>query len=124
MRMKTAVLIFSVVMMSIPAFAQDLMSREDFRNAEWRMKSEYYQNLLKRGSSNIALDQTDFDVKYWELDIDVTNLVGEIIHGKVTMTSQCMVDGVSTVDYDFHSNMMVDSVFMGGSTVSFTRPSL
>jgi aminopeptidase N len=109
-------------MLSIPAIAQDLMSREDFRNAEWRMKSEYYQNLLKRGGSNIVLDQTDFDVKYWELDIDVTNIVGQIIHGKVTMTSECTVDDVTTVDYDFHSNMTVDSAFMGGNPVSYTRP--
>jgi hypothetical protein len=110
------------MMLSIPAIAQDLMSREDFRNAEWRMKSEYYQNLLKRGGSNIVLDQTDFDVKYWELDIDVTNIVGQIIHGKVTMTSECTVDDVTTVDYDFHSNMTVDSAFMGGNPVSYTRP--
>lgn len=70
----------------------------------------------------MTLDQTDFDVKYWELDVDVTNIVGQIIHGKVTMTSECTVDGVTTVDYDFHSNMTVDSVFMGGNTVSYTRP--
>jgi len=123
MKVKTAILICFILLSSVPTFAQKLMSREDFQNAEWRMKSEYYQNLLKRGSSSITLDQTDFDVRYWELDVNVTNIVGQIIQGKVTMTSVSMLDGLTSVDYDFHSNMTVDSAFMNGGPVSYTRPS-
>lgn len=122
MKTKAVILVCSFLLLTASVSAQKLMSREDFQNAEWRMKTEYYQYLLKRGSSNIILDQTDFDVKYWELDLDVTNIVGQIIQGKVTMTSESMVDGLTSVDYDFHSNMTVDSVFMNNNTVSYTRP--
>ena len=118
-------MLFPVVflMIAVPVFAQDMMSREDFRNAEWQMKSEYYRNLLERGGGSAILDQSDYDVKYWELDIDITNINGQIIYGKVIMTSESTVDGLATIDYDFHTSMSADSVFMGGSPVVFTRPS-
>ena len=123
--MKLKLMLFPVVflMIAVPVFAQDMMSREDFRNAEWQMKSEYYRNLLERGGGSAILDQSDYDVKYWELDIDITNINGQIIYGKVIMTSESTVDGLATIDYDFHTSMSADSVFMGGSPVVFTRPS-
>ena len=122
MRLRLIALAFLILSLATNVFAQKMMSREDFRYSEWQMKSEYYQKLLERNGGSVILDQTDYDVKYWELDVDVTNIVGEIVHGKVTMTSESMVDGLATVDYDFHSNMTVDSAFMGGNPVSYTRP--
>jgi aminopeptidase N len=123
MRMKLIVFMCLILGMGTDVFAQKTMSREDFRNSEWRMKSQYYQKLLARGGGNLALDQSDFDVKYWQLDVDVTNINGQVIYGKVTMTSESMVNGLTTVDYDFHNSMTVDSAFMGGSAVTYTRPS-
>ncbi len=122
MRLRLIAPVFLILALASSVFAQKMISREDFRNSEWRMKSEYYQKLLERNGGSVILDQTDYDVKYWELDVDVTNIVGEIVHGKVTMISESMVDGLATVDYDFHSNMTVDSAFMGGNPVSYTRP--
>ncbi|UCC80689.1 MAG: putative Ig domain-containing protein [Candidatus Zixiibacteriota bacterium] len=122
MRIKLIVVMFIILALAANTFAQKIVSREDFRNSEWRMKSEYYKKLLERNGGSVALDQSDYDVKYWELDVDVTNIIGQIIYGKVTMTSESMVNGLTTVDYDFHSNMTVDSAFMGGNTVSYTRP--
>jgi len=93
MNSKLIIFAASILLLSTNSFAQKKMSREDFRQAEWRMKSDYYQKLQARQGSNFALDQTDYDVKYWELDMDVTNIGGQIVSGKVTMTSECLVDG-------------------------------
>jgi hypothetical protein len=122
MKLRATITILCLILVSAPAFAQKIISRDDFQQSEWRMKSEYYQKLLARSTPSITLDQTDFDVKYWDFRLDVTNINGQVISGYVTMTSECTVNGVATVDYNFHSNMTVDSVFMDGDPVSFTRP--
>lgn len=122
MKSKLIMIAASILLLTANSYAQKMMSREDFRLAEWRMKSDYYQKLQARQGSNFALDQTDYDVKYWELDIDVTNINGQIVSGKVTMISECLVDGMTTVDYDLHSAMAVDSAFMYGNPVSYARP--
>lgn len=123
-QMKLRLFLASVMTLLLASsiLAQEL-SREDFRDNEWRMKAQYYQKLLERQSGGMLLDQTDFDVKYWDLHVNVTNIQGQIITGFVTMTSESVVDGLASIDYDFHSNMTVDSVRMYGSPAPFTRPS-
>lgn len=123
MKIKAIILILCAILMASPTFAQKTITRDEFRQSEWQMKSEYYKMLQARSSPSTTLDQTDYDVKYWDLRINVTNINGQVIYGNVTMTSECTVDGVTTVDYDFNSSMVVDSAFMGGESVSYTRPS-
>ncbi len=96
-----------ILFLSAALFAQEI-SRDDFRNAEWKMKSLYYQKLMERQEPGLVLNQSDYDVVYWELDIDVTNIAGEIITGKVTMTSESVVDDLSSIEYDLHYAMDVD----------------
>lgn len=113
-----------LLVMSVPAIisAQEI-TRQDFIKSESQMKSEYYKMLQERQEGDLLLDQNDYDVKYWDLAVTVTNIAGETISGKVIMTVQSVIDGMNTVDYDFHSSMIVDSVRINGQPASFTRPS-
>jgi hypothetical protein len=121
MRLKGFLVIMCVLGISVVAAAQE-MTRDDFINAEWQMKAKYYQSLLERQESNFLLDQNDFDVKYWDLSVTVTNITGPPISGKVITTVQSVINGLTIVDYDFHTQMVVDSVRINGAPATYTRP--
>ncbi len=120
--MKMKLLFAGILILSFSAalFAQEI-SHDEFRDAEWKMKSLYYQKLMERQEQGLLLDQSDYDVRYWELDIDVTDIAGETITGKVTMTSESVVDGLSSIDYDLHYALDVDSVRMYGNPTAFSH---
>ncbi len=101
-------------------FAQEI-TVQDFRNAESKMKSLYWEKLQARITPAVALSQSDFDVKYWELNIDVTDIAGETVTGIVTMTSESVIDGLTDIDYNYDSAMYADSVKMGGQDVAFSH---
>lgn len=119
-------MIFIAVLMAYSfSFAQDI-TPQGFRDNEWRMKADYYRSLRERaaeGGGGVLLDQTDYDVKYWELDIDVTDIGGQQVWGVVTMTSEAVVGNLTSIDYDYHYAMEVDSVKMSGSNVVFNHHS-
>jgi aminopeptidase N len=94
---------------------------QEFHQAEWRMKAEHWKHMQARLGSDLLLDQADYDVKYWELNINVTDNVNQIISGHVVMTSQVVAGSLTQAEYDLHSDMVVDSVLMGGQTVSYTH---
>ena len=110
-----------ILVLSVYLPAQDYDNMRQFHDAEWRMKVALHQKLENNLASDIILDMADYDVKYWNLELDVTDIAGQTITGKVTMTSQAVVDGVTNVEYNFLDNMDVDSVKAGGQTVSFSH---
>ncbi|MEE9554281.1 MAG: M1 family metallopeptidase, partial [candidate division Zixibacteria bacterium] len=118
MKLRLTFIAVLILALSAGIFAQEI-SRDDFRKAEWEMKSRFWKYQQEKQDQNLTLDQSDYDVKYWELDIDVTNIQGEIVSGKVTMTSEPVVNGLSTVEYDLHVSLSADSVFMSGQPVSY-----
>jgi len=120
MKLKTLAVTTFLLLLPVMLLAQEITPRE-FRNAEFKMKSQYWKQMLERQESGIILDQTDFDVTHWILDINVTDIAGETITGYVTMTSSPTIDGLTEVDYDFHSNMDVDSVMMNGEHVTYSH---
>jgi hypothetical protein len=127
MREKALLLVFGLLGISSIIAAQEtterVITRDEFINSEWEMKSKYYQKLLERQEGGMLLDQDDYDVKYWDLWVDVTNISGQIISGRVAMTVQSVVDSLVSIDYDFHSSMTVDSVRINGQPATYTRPS-
>ncbi len=120
MKFKSLLIMACLVLMASAIFAQEL-NQQQFRNEEFQMKSKYYEMLKARTSPGTILDQTDFDVKYWELRIYITNMTSQVISGKVTMTSQAVVNGVSTVDYNFHSDMIADSARINGQVAPLSH---
>ena len=121
MKSKMYVLLAILMLFPLIAFAQP-QSVKEFHQAEWQMKLAHWQELQKRNVGNLVLDQTDYDAKYWQVEIDVTDINGETISGKVTMTSASTIDGLNQIDYDLHSSMIVDSVFMSGEPVTYSHP--
>jgi len=121
--MKKLLLSAVFLMLAGTAFSQ-APTKEEFQKSEWQMKSDYYRNLRERADGGgLILDQTDYDVKYWVLDINVTDIDGEIVSGVVTMTSESVIDNLTTIDYDYHSSMEVDSVRMNGSPAVYNHHS-
>ncbi len=120
MKLKLTFIAVLILALSAAVFAQEI-SREDFRKAEWEMKSRLWQFQQEQQDPSLILDQSDYDVIYWELDINVTDIQGENISGKVTMTSEATVDGLASIEYDLHYAMDADSVFMYGEPVSYTH---
>ncbi len=120
MNSKLMLALIMILAFSAALFAQEI-SREDFRKAEWEMKSRFWQYQQEKKDQSLLLDQSDYDVKYWELDINVTNINGQIISGKVTMTSESVIDDLTIIEYDLHYSMTVDSLFMSGVPASYTH---
>jgi aminopeptidase N len=98
-----------------------VIPEDGFDGIEWKMKLDNWRAMQELNQTDDIQDQSDFDVKYWELDIDVTNISGQIVTGKVTMTSEAVISGLTEVAYDFHDAMSVDSVFMYNQPVSYTH---
>jgi len=121
MKSKMYMLVAIFAVMPFVTFAQQ-QPVKDYHQAEWEMKLRHWQELQKRLDGRIVLDQADYDAKYWQVEIDVTDISGQTISGKITMMSASTIGGLSEIDYDLHSSMVVDSVFMSGSPVSYSHP--
>ncbi len=120
MRGKILTLILCIVAIPLTLLAEQL-TPQDIRNIEWQMKTSYYDKLKERLNEPTILDQSDFDVKYWDLTLDVTDVSGQTISGKVIMTSQAVVNSLSTIDYDLNASMIVDSVKVGGQPAVYNH---
>jgi aminopeptidase N len=119
MRSKIVFLITCLLTAPTLLLAQQLPTPREILDSEGQMKTKLWQ--YQHQSEPTILDQNDFDVKYWELKVNVTNISGQMITGWVTMTSQATAATVSAVDYDFRTNMTVDSVRVNGQPATFTH---
>ncbi|MBD3168616.1 MAG: T9SS type A sorting domain-containing protein [candidate division Zixibacteria bacterium] len=116
---KAGISVIIIFLISSLSYAQDL-SIQDVRDMDWRMKVDKWMKLGKiQDRSNDLLDQEDFDVTYAELDIEITSFMDHLITGAVTMTCRSLVDGMNTVEYNFHTDLIVDSVKAGGQLTTF-----
>lgn len=119
--MKARILWSMIFVLCLSAYlpAQDYDGIRKFRDAEWQMKTALWQKIQKNLESDIILDMADYDVKYWEIKLNVTDLAGQTISGKVTMTSEVVADGLANAEYNFSNIMDVDSVKAGGQNASY-----
>ncbi len=122
MRLKIALLIALLIVVPGVLLAQ-MPTREDIMNAEWQMKTKLWHQMHDGQNEPTILDQNDYDVKYWDLRLTVTNIAGQSISGEVTMTSQSVIEGLTFVEYDFRYGMIVDSVFVNGQPANHSRQS-
>ncbi len=120
MRFIVITLIFCLAAFPVLLPAQEI-SKQDVLKAEWQMKTAMWQKMQAAHDNPAILDQSDFDVKYWDLAVEVTDISGQTITGWVTMTSTSTVDSVSTIDYDFRAGMFVDSVRVNGQTAAYNH---
>ena len=122
MRLKIICVIICLVFVPAAIMAQ-VLTRDEIRQSEWQMKSEFWKAMQERQSDPTILDQNDYDVKYWELTVDVTDISGQTISGRVRMTSQAVVSGLTSIDYNLHTAMVVDTVLVNGVPAAHTHNS-
>ncbi|HEX7358120.1 MAG TPA: M1 family metallopeptidase, partial [Ignavibacteriaceae bacterium] len=86
-----------------------------------KAKIAQFNRLQKFANINYPGD-SNYDVKYYKLDISVNHLA-HTISGNVTCKAQIVNPNISTIYYDLTTPLTVDSVFVNGQAASFTRGS-
>ncbi|UCC79831.1 MAG: putative Ig domain-containing protein [Candidatus Zixiibacteriota bacterium] len=108
MKTKILLMMVTVIFISSSAIAQEI-SRDEILQAEWEMKSRYFQKLEDARTSSILLNQTDFDVLSVTIDITIPNVYNPSITGIVTMTSKSNVNGLSSISYNLDDQMTIEN---------------
>jgi aminopeptidase N len=67
-----------------------------------------------------ALSQTDFDIKFYDIYIRVNDTT-QVLYGKVKTVGAAVLDGVSAIQIDFYSNMVVDSIVAPTGLLAYSR---
>lgn len=119
--LKRVFIFVSVCLLALSTVEGQLISPEQFRNQELISRYDYYQNLDERLNRSLLLDQSDYDVRYYCLHLDITDIPNKIITGNVTTLSEVMVNAVSEIVYDFKDSMTVDSILTGEQILSFSH---
>jgi aminopeptidase N len=120
MRVKTILILSGILCIAALAMAQDY-TRQDFIKGEWEMKAQHFNKMKEIQDNPVILDMTDYDVKYIKLALTVTNISGQVIRGRVDITSQFVASGVTTMQYDMHSAMIADTVRVNGVAATYTH---
>jgi aminopeptidase N len=113
-------LIVLLFLTAIPAHGQDEdvpQSPAEFHEQEWKRVKE---GLFDNADLDVRSSQADFDVTYYELNLDLRNYAGRILSGWVTITARSLAPDLSEFVLDLCSAFIVDSVVSGGATQAFT----
>jgi len=110
----------------ISAYGQEqpptYMTPAEFHELEWQARVRHFQLLEELDQSRVQ-QQEDYDVFFYRLDLDASDLVYENIIGTASTYAVSLVDDFDVVLLDFSSNMEVDSVKSGGDDVAYTHAS-
>jgi hypothetical protein len=63
-------------------------------------------------------NQTDYDVRFYDVSLRVNDTT-EVIYGKVTFVIDAVVNNLSSVEVDFFSNMITDSIIGPSGAMTF-----
>ena len=104
-------IIFAFLLLtSINLFSQD---DEDSCSRLKSYRSIYFED------DNITRNQQDFDVKYYDIDLNI-NVSNESINGTLGILLTSLVDGLGYIELDFISGMNVSNItLLDGSALSF-----
>lgn len=84
-------------------------------------KAEQWETARQvQSGSTASLDQLNYDVTYYDLDVDLLDATAEI-YGRVQMDAVSLIDNMTQFDVDLYLSLNADSVFMGGSPVPFSH---
>ncbi len=99
-----------------------LMTPAEFHDLDWQAKVRHFE-LLKQLDQNKVQQQGDYDVFFYRLDLDASDLDHEVIWGTASTYAVSLVNDFDIVLLDFSSNMEVDSVKSCGDDVAYTHAS-
>lgn len=107
-----------------PAYLDDRRpDAPDPRSVLWEPKQAAFEKLqaaLALPPDAARASQDDYDVYYYDLDIEIDE-GPETVAGSVVMRATSTVDGLTTVIMDLYGNMTVDSVKHDGGAASYTH---
>ena len=93
----------------------EIMARAKAERLDQQRRLEDYTKLA------LAANQTDFDVNFYGISIDI-DIPDTSISGEVLMQARAMVDALDEVQLDLVDELVVDSVYIPGSgTLAYTH---
>ena len=121
---------FSATAGARPAYLDDRHPGDDPRSILWEPKQAAFERLqaaLALPPDAVRASQDDFDVHYYDIDIEI-DAGPETVAGSVVMRATSTVEGLSSVALDLYDNMTVDSVAHDGAPIAsgvyFARASI
>ena len=109
-----------IILITFPPVSSAFHSSSHAGNEIWEIEKRSFRSETPSGRDDHR-GQEDFDVKFYSLALTVTP-VSQNISGSMLISSVSVIAGLSQVTLDLNSNMTVDSIISGGSSLSFTRP--
>lgn len=105
--------LFFVVISASSLYSQRIsdFTKPNFENKHFENRSLKLQNSL--------LD--NYDVKFYKIEVDVTNTSKTINSGLTTIYSQVVVNPLSTLVFELINSLTVDSVIVNGINKTFTH---
>lgn len=104
--MKKVIVLILVLMMPLLSWSSPKLDKHELgcyaKAARWHAAKSLELVELK--------SQQDYDVTYYGIDLDITDLDTEIIYGIVTMQAVATIDGLTEVAVHLADNMMVTAV--------------
>ena len=91
---------------------------ESYLKGQLRAREARRFQRLTEQSSTLTPGEEGFDVTYYKLDLNLT-AKPDYLRGSVTMMAKVLNDNLASVTLDFMRTMTVDSVIVGGTSVSF-----
>lgn len=86
------------------------------------MKKEAFRKLYKSSSAFYPGD-TNFDVKYYKLNLSIQGYPTNIISGTVTMKAVAVVSNLSSISIDLKSNLTASQIICDGQNLTFDHSS-
>ncbi len=81
---------------------------------------EQRETAVSMSMTEAAKGQTDFDVLFYGVDIEV-DIPGELIYGDVLIRARSLVDGLDSAQIDLAVTLTVDSVYTADSTLNYSH---
>lgn len=105
---------------TVPVGAQQQLHKVTTHDKVFRQPEiERYKSLFQRSMAEVASGQ-NIDVTYYKLDVHVATSTPYLV-GAVTMKAFSRQNGVGQITLDLMNTMTIDSVKVGGNTVSFVQ---
>ncbi|MBI4645196.1 MAG: T9SS type A sorting domain-containing protein [Bacteroidia bacterium] len=110
--MKIKLLPIFLILATSPAFSQYISNFESFKGEK--------NQILKNTESIASLLLNDYDIKFYFLDLTVTN-ISTYISGNVIIKSEAKTAMLDTFAIELNNPMQVDSVYFNGENSGFSH---
>lgn len=82
--------------------------------------TDRYMKRLAESRTAAKYNQTDYDVTYYNIDMNIDIFAGYVI-GAIGMNTRAQVDGLDSLEVDFMDGMTVDSVYNSDGLLNYNH---